>query len=166
MSSKELQWHLQPVLTDEPPARAQAYSLGAAAAAPPGAGALGTPARPAAPLCSPTACGRRSFPPAASPASPPCRGCRVGRAGRTTGQEQRGLAKFCPDTCAVGAGTLTQARDHSQCGAAVRPFLFWATAVQGGLGWTPLGPSHAHLTHGHGTHQWGRRPGAVWPAPG
>lgn len=50
MSSKELQWHLQPVLTDEPPARAQAYSLEEAAAAPHGVGALGTPARPAAPL--------------------------------------------------------------------------------------------------------------------
>lgn len=68
MSSKELQWHLQPVLTDEPPARALAYSLEEAAAATHGVGALGTPARPAAPVLShglraalaPT-CGKPSF---------------------------------------------------------------------------------------------------------
>lgn len=99
---------------------------------------------PAAALSSPAVCG-------GAPASPPCRGCQVGRAGRTRGQEHRGLAKFRPDTCAVGAGTLTQARDHGRCEAAVRHFLFWATAAQSGLGWTPLGPSHGHLTHSQDT---------------
>lgn len=162
MSSKELQWHLQLVLTDEPPARAQAYSLEEAGAAPHGVGAPGTPERPwpLVMLSTPSCSSVRSYslraalvPTYGSPASSPCRDCQVGRAGRTMGQEHRGLAEVCPDTCAVGAGTLTQARDHSRCEAAVRHFLFCATAAQGGLGRTPLGPSHGHLTHNQETHQ-------------
>lgn len=66
------------------------------------------------------------------------------------GQEHRGLAKFCPHTCAGGAGTLTQARDHSRCGAAVWHFIFWATAVQGGLGWPLLGPTTRTLPMARG----------------
>lgn len=88
------------------------------------------------------ACGKPSF------FSPP--DCQVGRAGRTVGQEHRGLAEFCPDTCAVGAGTLTQARDHSRCGA---------TAVQGGSGWTPRGRATRTLptARGHTSEDAGRQ---------
>lgn len=121
-------------------------------------GALGTLSMPAAPLCSPTACGRRSFPPAASPASSPRRRAASGEGWPHHGSGTPWPGQVLPHTCARGAGTLTQARDHSRCGAAVWHFIFWATAVQGGLGWPLLGPTTRTLpmARGHTSGDTGR----------